>query len=108
MFRNRAKERRRARNEPEILGIVELESLEPLGFRVGVQLWGDFPDRLDAAAPSGAPYEIGDVQAVALGPTLPRARDDRLGINEDAVEVEQDCSKGEDDCQCDPPGPRAP
>jgi len=94
---NRTKERRRARNEPKTFDIAKLQPFEPLRFRVGVQVGSDFSNCLDAASPVRAADEIGNMQVVSLEPTIPRASDDGLGIDEDAVEVEQDCSKREGD-----------
>lgn len=75
----------------ESLGIRGLNRLEPTDFGFRVELWSDVADGLNGSTPVGATNEVGNVEPMPREPTIPCPLDNLLGIDEDAIEIEQDC-----------------
>ena len=70
--------------------VIEFSRREPLHLSVSVECWGHLAYGVDAAPAMGALDEIRDGEFVASAPMLPRALHHGTGIDEHAVQVEED------------------
>ncbi len=94
--RNRLKECRGTRQYGESPGVRHFGRFEPADFGFCIEMGSNVAHGLEAASSVRTTNEIGNVEFVPRGPSIPRSHDDRLGIDENAVQIEQDCATAQD------------
>ena len=73
----------------ESFGVRGFDSFQPPRFGHRIQMGRDLADGLETSPSVGTTNEIGNVESVSRGPSIPCPHDDLLGIDENPIEIEQ-------------------